>query len=315
MGEEQTKKGFFSKLKRALSKTRYQFAGSMNRLFSDEREVDDDFFEELEEALIMSDVGVETTTKLIEELKEEMVERRFHHPAEVQSLLIEIIRGIFDEVSPAYLFENEPSIITMIGVNGTGKTTSIGKIAMQLREKGKKVVLAAADTFRAAADDQLNIWAERAGAQIIHGREGSDPSSVLYDAIQSYKAKKADVLICDTAGRLQNKKNLMDELSKMNKVINSNMPDVHRENLLVIDATTGQNALSQAREFNASMPIDGIILTKMDGTAKGGMVIAIAGELKIPVKYIGVGEHIEDLQKFDPEMFVDALFSEMEHEE
>ena len=310
MSEE--KKGFFAKLKSALTKTRYQFKGSMNRLFSSNREVDDDFFEELEEILIMSDVGVTTTEYLLQRIREEMMEAGYHKPEEVLELLKKDIKEILLSQAPTYRFLNEQSVITMIGVNGAGKTTSIGKLAMQFKEMGKKVVLAAADTFRAAASDQLNVWAERSGALIVNGIEGSDPSAVLFDAIQSAKAKKADILICDTAGRLQNKKNLMDELSKMNRVLDRELPGIYRENLLVLDATTGQNAMSQAVEFNAAMPIDGIILTKMDGTAKGGMVVAIAGELKLPVKYIGVGEHIEDLQKFDADLFTEALFAERE---
>ncbi len=310
MSEE--KKGFFAKLKSALTKTRYQFKGSMNRLFSSNREVDDDFFEELEEILIMSDVGVTTTEYLLKRIREEMMEAGYHKPEEVLELLKKDIKEILLSQAPTYRFLNEQSVITMIGVNGAGKTTSIGKLAMQFKEMGKKVVLAAADTFRAAASDQLNVWAERSGALIVNGIEGSDPSAVLFDAIQSAKAKKADILICDTAGRLQNKKNLMDELSKMNRVLDRELPGIYRENLLVLDATTGQNAMSQAIEFNAAMPIDGIILTKMDGTAKGGMVVAIAGELKLPVKYIGVGEHIEDLQKFDADLFTEALFAERE---
>ena len=273
-----------------------------------------DFFEELEEILIMGDIGVNATEKILERLREQVKEKHIKEPAACKELLIESIREQMQVGETAYDFENEQSVVLVIGVNGVGKTTSVGKLAGILKDQGKNVLIAAADTYRAAAGEQLLTWANRAGVPMIGGKEGADPASVVYDAVNAAKARGVDVLLCDTAGRLHNKKNLMEELKKINRIIEREFPDAHRENLVVLDGTTGQNALNQAREFGQVADLTGIILTKMDGTAKGGIAVAIQSELNIPVKYIGVGEHIEDLQKFDPEQFVNALFDVKEED-
>ena len=299
------KKGFFRRLKAGLSKTRK----SIGRLFSSYDAIDDDFYEELEETMIMGDMGVRTTEEVIEELQEAVKERHIHEPSECRDLLVELIRDKMMVHESDYPFENEKTILLLIGVNGTGKTTSAGKLAAILKGQGKKVMMAAADTFRAAAVDQLEEWSKRAGVPLIKGNEGADPASVVFDAVTSTKARGIDVLICDTAGRLHNKKNLMDELGKIYRIINREAADYRVETLLVLDGTTGQNALIQAREFSEAAKIDGIILTKLDGTAKGGIAVAIQSEMQVPVKYIGIGEKIEDLQKFDPEAYAEALFA------
>ena len=306
MGEE--KKGFWSRLVSGLSKTRDNIVSGIDSIFSGFSSIDDDFYEEIEEILIMGDIGVNATEAIIENLKEKVKENKIKDPAECKELLINSIKEQMDVGETAYRFENEKSVVLVIGVNGVGKTTSVGKLAGKLKDQGKKVVLAAADTFRAAAGDQLLEWANRAGVEMIGGQEGADPASIVYDAVAAAKARNADVLLCDTAGRLHNKKNLMEELRKIDRVIEREYSDAYRENLIVLDATTGQNALSQLREFNDVTNITGIILTKMDGTAKGGIAVAIQAEFGIPVKYIGVGEKVEDLQKFDSDTFVNALF-------
>ena len=306
MAEE--KVGFFKRLVNGLTKTRDSIVAGIDSIFSGYSNIDDDFYEEIEEILVMGDIGINTTTKIIDHLKERVAEEHITDPAECKQLLIESIKKQMDVGDTAYEFENRKSVVLVIGVNGVGKTTSVGKLAGLLKDQGKKVVLAAADTFRAAAGEQLREWANRAGVEMIGGQEGADPASVVYDAVAAAKARKADVLLCDTAGRLHNKKNLMEELKKINRVIDREYPDAFRETLVVLDATTGQNALAQAKEFNEVTDITGIVLTKMDGTAKGGIAVAIQAELGIPVKYIGVGETIDDLQKFDSEEFVKALF-------
>lgn len=305
MGE---KKGFFGRLKDGLTKTRDSFVAGVDSIFSGFSEIDDDFYEELEEVLIMADIGVTTTEKIIEDLRTKVREQKIKEISVCRQLLIDTIKEQMRVDEHAYDFENQTSVVLLIGVNGVGKTTSVGKLAGQMKDQGKKVVLAAADTFRAAAIDQLIEWANRAGVDIISGQEGGDPAAVVYDAVNAAKARKADVLICDTAGRLHNKKNLMEELGKINRIIEREFPDAHRETLVVLDGTTGQNALVQAKQFNEVTDITGIVLTKLDGTAKGGIAIAIQSEMNLPVKYIGIGEQIEDLQKFDAESFVDALF-------
>lgn len=300
--------GFFKKLISGLTKTRDNVVSGLNSIFHGFSKIDDDFYEELEEMLIMGDIGVATTEKIIDDLKAKVRELKIKEPLECKQLLIDSIKEQMNLGENAYEYENRKSVLLVIGVNGVGKTTSIGKIAAGLKAQGKKVVLAAADTFRAAAIEQLTEWADRAGVDIIAQHEGSDPGAVIYDAIQASKARNADVLICDTAGRLHNKKNLMDELKKIDRIIEKEYPDAYRENLIVLDGTTGQNALSQLKEFREVADISGIILTKMDGTAKGGIAVAIQSEYGVPVKYIGVGEHIDDLQKFDSDEFVNALF-------
>lgn len=307
MSEE--KKGFFTRLKEGLTKTRNNIVSGIDSVFSGFSSIDDDFYEELEEILIMGDIGVRATNDIIERLKEQVKQQHIKEPAQCKQLLIDSIKEQMLVGETAYEFEHEQSVVLVIGVNGVGKTTSVGKLAGKLKEQGRKVMLAAADTFRAAAVEQLEEWAHRAGVDIIAGAENADPASVIFDAVHAAKARKVDVLLCDTAGRLHNKKNLMEELKKINRIIDKEFPDAHRENLVVLDGTTGQNALSQAREFGEVADLTGIILTKMDGTAKGGIAVAIQSELKIPVKYIGVGETIEDLQKFDADQFVDALFT------
>ena len=306
--------GFFSRLKEGLTKTRNNIVSSIDAVFGGFSTIDEDFYEELEEILIMGDIGVNATEKILERLREQVKEKHIKEPAACKELLIESIREQMQVGETAYDFENEQSVVLVIGVNGVGKTTSVGKLAGILKDQGKNVLIAAADTYRAAAGEQLLTWANRAGVPMIGGKEGADPASVVYDAVNAAKARGVDVLLIDTAGRLHNKKNLMEELKKINRIIEREFPDAHRENLVVLDGTTGQNALNQAREFGQVADLTGIILTKMDGTAKGGIAVAIQSELNIPVKYIGVGEHIEDLQKFDPEQFVNALFDVKEED-
>ncbi len=317
MSEE--KKGFFARLKEGLKKTRNNIVKGIDAVFSGFSSIDDDFYEELEEILIMGDIGVRATTEIIERLKAEVKKQHIKEPAECKQLLIDSIKEQMQIGETAYDFEKEQSIVMVIGVNGVGKTTTVGKLAGKLKSEGRKVLIAAADTFRAAAGDQLKEWAHRAGVDMIGGAEGSDPASVVFDAVAAAKARNVDVLLIDTAGRLHNKKNLMEELRKMNRIIDREFPNAHRENLIVLDGTTGQNALMQAKEFGDVAELTGIVLTKMDGTAKGGIAVAIQSELKVPVKYIGVGETIEDLQKFDSDDFVNALFDvkteEMQAEE
>ena len=300
--------GFFDRLKSGLTKTRDNFVSGIDSLFSGFSEIDDDFYDELEETLIMGDIGVRATEEIIEELKEKVKENKIKQPEECKHLLIETIKEKMNLGENAYDFENKQSIVMLIGVNGVGKTTSVGKLAGLLKAQNKKVIMAAADTFRAAAIEQLTEWSKRTGTDIIAQSEGSDPAAVIFDAVAAAKARNADVLLCDTAGRLHNKKNLMEELKKINRIIDKEYPEAYRETLLVLDGTTGQNALSQAKQFMEVADISGIILTKMDGTAKGGIAVAIQSELGIPVKYIGVGERIDDLQKFNSEQFVTALF-------
>ena len=306
MAEE--KKGFFKRLVSGLTKTRDNIVSGFDSIFSGFSHIDDDFYEELEEILVMGDIGIHATEEIIENLKKKVKENHIKEPADCRELLINSIKEQMYVGDTAYRFEEETSVVLVIGVNGVGKTTTIGKLAGKLKSQGKKVILGAADTFRAAAGEQLTEWANRAGVEIVGGQEGSDPGSVVYDAVQAAKARKADVLLCDTAGRLHNKKNLMEELKKINRSLEKEYPEAYRETLVVLDATTGQNALVQAKQFSEAAEITGIVLTKMDGTAKGGIAVAIHSELGIPVKYIGVGESIDDLQKFDADQFVDALF-------
>ena len=308
MAEEEKSK-FFDRLKKGLKKTRNNIVKGFESVFLDYETITDDFYDELEEVMIMGDIGVNTAEEIIEELRERVVEENLWRPTDCRKLLMDIIKDMMRVPKDAYRFEHMRSVVLVIGVNGVGKTTSIGKLAAKYKAAGRRVLLAAADTFRAAAIDQLKIWADRAGVPIIAQAEGSDPSAVLFDAVSAAKARLTDILLCDTAGRLHNKKNLMEELRKMNRVIDNGFPQAARENLLVLDATTGQNAIYQAREFTDVAAITGIILTKMDGTAKGGMAIAIQRELGIPVKYIGVGEQIGDLERFNSDEFVEALFS------
>lgn len=316
MGE---KKGFFSRLVSGLTKTRDNIVSGIDAVFGGFSQIDEDFYEEIEEILIMGDIGVSATENILESLKQKVKENHIKKPDECKELLTESIKEQMQVGETAYRFEEEKSVVLIVGVNGVGKTTSVGKLAGKLKAQGKKVVLAAADTFRAAAGEQLKEWANRAGVDMIGGQEGSDPAAVIYDAVAAAKARNADVLLCDTAGRLHNKKNLMEELRKINRILEKEYPDAYRETLVVLDATTGQNALAQAKQFAEVTDLTGIILTKMDGTAKGGIAVAIQSELQIPVKYIGVGETIDDLQKFDPEEFVNALFDRgegaQEHEE
>jgi fused signal recognition particle receptor len=306
MAEE--KKGFFKRLKEGLSKTRNSIVDSFSSVFGASH-IDDDFYEELEETFIMADMGYETTEKVIENLKERVKEARIKEPAACKELIINIIRDQMMVDESAYDFEKKKSVILVIGVNGVGKTTTIGKLAAQYKKSGKKVLIAAADTFRAAAIDQLKTWANRAGVEMISHNEGADPAAVVYDAVSAAKARNTDILLIDTAGRLHNKKNLMDELAKMRRIISRDYPDANVESLIVLDGTTGQNALEQARQFSNVTEIDGIVITKLDGTAKGGIAIAIQAELNVPVKFIGIGEKIDDLQRFDPSAYVEALFS------
>ena len=300
--------GFFNRLKEGLTKTRNNIVNGIDSVFNGFSSIDEDFYEELEEILIMGDIGVNATEKILDRLRSQVKENHIKEPSKCKELLIQSIKDQMKVEDTAYDFEKEQSVILVIGVNGVGKTTSVGKLAGILKGQGKKVLIAAADTYRAAAGEQLSEWAHRAGVDMIGGKEGADPASVVYDAVNAAKARHADILLCDTAGRLHNKKNLMEELKKINRIIDKEFPDAHRENLVVLDGTTGQNALNQAREFGETADLTGIILTKMDGTAKGGIAVAIQSELNIPVKYIGVGETIEDLQKFDAQQFVNALF-------
>lgn len=310
------KQGFFKRLVSGLTKTRDNIVSGMDSIFHGFSHIDEEFYEELEETLIMGDLGVHTTMEIIEDLREKVKEQHIKEPIECRQLLIDSIKAQMDVGETAYEFEEKQSVVFVIGVNGVGKTTTIGKLAGKFRAEHKKVILAAADTFRAAAGEQLKEWANRAQVEMIGGQEGSDPAAVVFDAVAAARARKADLLLCDTAGRLHNKKNLMEELKKINRVIDREYPEAYRETLVVLDATTGQNALNQAKEFNEVADITGVILTKMDGTAKGGIAVAIQSELGIPVKYIGVGEGIDDLQKFDADEFVNALFySEDEKEE
>lgn len=306
MAEE--KKGFFKRLVSGLTKTRDNIVAGFDSIFKGYSSIDEDFYEELEEILIMGDIGINATTAILENLKKQVAEQHIKEPIECKQLLIDSIKKQMYVDSTEYAFEDRKSVILVIGVNGVGKTTSVGKLAGKLKDQGKKVVLAAADTFRAAAGEQLTQWANRAGVDIIGGQSGADPASVVYDAVAAAKARNADVLICDTAGRLHNKKNLMAELEKIYRILAKEYSEAYLETLVVLDGTTGQNALAQAKQFSEVANVNGIILTKLDGTAKGGIAVAIQSELDIPVKYIGVGESIDDLQKFDADTFVNALF-------
>ena len=299
--------GFFDKLKQGLNKTKTSFEEKMNNVFSNFRKVDEELLEELEEALIMSDVGVETSTKIVSKLRDRVKKENIQDEEGVRQALRDEIKSIFDSVDNSLKLKTQPSVILVVGVNGVGKTTSIGKMANRLKQDGKKVVVAAADTFRAAAVEQLEIWADRAGCDIVKKQEGVDPASVVYDAIKVAKEKQADVLICDTAGRLHNKKYLMDELLKIKRVIDKELPGASKEVLMVLDAATGQNAIEQVKAFKETVDITGIVLTKLDGTAKGGVVIGIVAENKMPVKFIGVGEQIDDMEIFNSTDFVNAL--------
>ena len=306
--------GFFERLVNGLTKTRNNIASGLDSIFSGFSKIDDDFYEELEEILIMSDMGVDTTMNVIDELREQVKEKKIKDPAECRQLLIDIIKDQIEFDIHYYDFEIVKSVVLVIGVNGVGKTTTIGKLASQLKARNKKVILAAADTFRAAAIEQLAEWSRRAGVELIAHQEGADPAAVVFDACQAAKSRNADVLIIDTAGRLHNKKNLMNELGKIHRVIDREYSEAFPETLLVLDSTTGQNALVQAREFQEVTDVTGIVLTKLDGTAKGGIALAIQSEMGIPVKYIGVGEQIDDLQRFDHDAFVNALFDRPENE-
>ena len=310
----QEKKGFFGRLVAGLSKTRDNIVAGIDSIFNGFSAIDDDFYEEIEETLIMGDIGIHTTEAIIEDLKAKVKEQKIKEPSECKALLIDTIKKQMDLGPNAYEFENRKSVVLVIGVNGVGKTTSVGKLAGQLKDKGNKVLLAAADTFRAAAIEQLTEWANRAGVDIIAQQEGSDPAAVVFDAVSAAKARNTDVLLCDTAGRLHNKKNLMEELRKIHRIIDKEYPEAYKETLVVLDGATGQNALEQARQFREVADITGIILTKLDGTAKGGIAVAIQAELGIPVKYIGVGEQMDDMQKFNPEEFVNALFETEEQQ-
>ena len=304
--------GFFSKLAEGLTKTRNNIMNSVSNIFTGHDIIDDDFYEELEETLIMADLGITTTTSVIENLKDKVKELKIKDPADCKKLLMDSLKEQMQVKPDAYDFENKKSVVLMIGVNGVGKTTSVGKLASQLKNLGKKVLVAAADTFRAGAIEQLTEWARRSDVELIAQNEGSDPAAVVFDAVNAAKARNVDVLICDTAGRLHNKKNLMDELNKIYRIVSKEYPEAAVETLVVVDGTTGQNAKEQARQFSEAAPVNGIVLTKLDGTAKGGIAIAIESELSIPVKYIGIGEKIDDLQKFDADEFVEALFN-VEH--
>ena len=313
MAEE--KKGFFKRLVSGLARTRDNIVSGIDSIFSGFSSIDEDFYEEIEEILVMGDIGINATTAIIENLKEQVAQQHIKDPQECKQLLLNSIKQQMEVDNTEYKFENQKSVVLVIGVNGVGKTTSVGKLAGKLKEQGKKVILAAADTFRAAAGEQLTQWANRAGVEIIGGQPGADPASVVYDAVAAAKARNADILLCDTAGRLHNKKNLMEELRKIYRILEKEYPEAYLETLVVLDGTTGQNALAQARQFAEVANVTGIILTKLDGTAKGGIAVAIQSELDIPVKYIGVGETIDDLQKFDAEEFVNALFNVSDQEE
>ena len=309
------RKGFFGRLVEGLAKTRSNIVSGIDSIFSGFSAIDDDFYEEIEETLIMGDLGIQTTMSIVEDLRKKVKEQHIREPEECKELLINSIKEQMDLGENAYEFEHRKSVVLVIGVNGVGKTTSVGKLAGQLKDDGRRVILAAADTFRAAAIEQLTEWASRAGVELIAQQEGSDPAAVIYDAVAAAKSRKADVLICDTAGRLHNKKNLMEELAKIYRVIDRELPYSDREVLLVLDATTGQNAVNQAREFMNAAEITGIVLTKLDGTARGGVVLSIMDDLKIPVKFVGVGEQVDDLQPFDAEAFAQGLFEEVSREE
>ena len=300
--------GFFDKIKAGLKKTRENISSQIHSMLHAFTKIDEELFEELEELLVMADVGVNTAERICDTLRARVKERGITDPNEIMGLLEEVVTEMIDGDNALHL-DTQPSVILVIGVNGVGKTTTIGKIASRLRQERKKVLLAAADTFRAAAIEQLEVWAERSGSEIVKHPEGSDPASVVYDAIAAAKSRGTDVVICDTAGRLHNKKNLMDELAKINRIIDRELPDADKEVLLVLDATTGQNAVNQAREFQNVANLTGIVLTKLDGTARGGVVLAIREELKLPVKFIGVGEQVDDLQPFDAKAFSEALFT------
>lgn len=308
--EEPEKRGFFARLKEGLSKTTQNITGKIDQMLGNYTKIDEDMLEELEEILITSDVGYETTVEIVDRLRQNLKEKLIDDPAQVKPELKLVIETMLQENQESLRIEQSPSILVVVGVNGVGKTTSIGKLAHQMKGQGKSVLLAAADTFRAAAADQLTIWAERAGVDIVKHQEGADPSAVIFDGIHAAKKRNIDVLICDTAGRLHNRKNLMQELGKIFKIVEREYPEANKEVLLVIDATTGQNAMNQAKVFQEVAPLSGIILTKLDGTAKGGVVLAITQELKIPVKFIGVGEQIDDLQMFDASSFAEAMIGE-----
>lgn len=308
--EEPEKRGFFARLKEGLSKTTQNITGKIDQMLGNYTKIDEDMLEELEEILITSDVGYETTVEIVDRLRQNLKEKLIDNPAQVKPELKLVIETMLQENQENLRIEQSPSILVVVGVNGVGKTTSIGKLAHQMKGQGKSVLLAAADTFRAAAADQLTIWAERAGVDIVKHQEGADPSAVIFDGIHAAKKRNIDVLICDTAGRLHNRKNLMQELGKIFKIVEREYPEANKEVLLVIDATTGQNAMNQAKVFQEVAPLSGIILTKLDGTAKGGVVLAITQELKIPVKFIGVGEQIDDLQMFDASSFTEAMIGE-----
>lgn len=310
--ETEKEKGFFSRLKAGLTKTRNSINESFDNLFKGFSSIDEDFYDELEETLIMADLGLDTTERIIDNLRELVKKNHIKEVEACRELVINIIKDQMLVEDSAYDFEDQKTVMLIIGVNGVGKTTSIGKLAAQYKKRGKRVMMCAADTFRAAAIDQLKTWANRAGVEIISQQEGSDPAAVTFDAVKAAAARDVDILLVDTAGRLHNKKNLMDELAKMKRIIEKEYGDAHLETLIVLDGSTGQNALEQARQFSTVTQIDGIILTKLDGTAKGGIAIAIQSELNVPVKYIGVGEQIDDLQRFNPESYVNALFADMD---
>lgn len=310
--ETEKEKGFFSRLKAGLTKTRNSINESFDNLFKGFSSIDEDFYDELEETLIMADLGLDTTERIIDNLRELVKKNHIKEVEACRELVINIIKDQMLVEDSAYDFEGQKTVMLIIGVNGVGKTTSIGKLAAQYKKRGKRVMMCAADTFRAAAIDQLKTWANRAGVEIISQQEGSDPAAVTFDAVKAAAARDVDILLVDTAGRLHNKKNLMDELAKMKRIIEKEYGDAHLETLIVLDGSTGQNALEQARQFSTVTQIDGIILTKLDGTAKGGIAIAIQSELNVPVKYIGVGEQIDDLQRFNPESYVNALFADMD---
>ncbi|MBR3366708.1 MAG: signal recognition particle-docking protein FtsY [Lachnospiraceae bacterium] len=302
------KTGFFARLKAGLMKTKQNFTDSFEQVFNDYEKVTDEFLDELEETMIRGDIGIRTTEELLDDLREKVRDERIRYAADCRQELLLGIRNKMKQDAHAYDFEKGPAVILVVGVNGVGKTTTIGKLASSYKKAGKRVLIAAADTFRAAANEQLTVWAKRAGVDLIGAPEGADPASVVYDAVQAAKARRIDLLFVDTAGRLHNKKNLMNELAKIDRIITREFPDCYRENWVVLDATTGQNAISQAREFSQATQLTGIVLTKMDDTAKGGIAIGVQSELDVPVKFIGVGEKIEDLQHFNPDEFVDALF-------
>lgn len=301
--------GFFAKLQNGLTKTKDGVVKGINNVLSNFSSVDEDFYEELEETLIMGDIGINATSRIMDKLREQVRDRHITDTKECKQLLIDNIREQMKTTENAYKFEDYKTVIFVIGVNGVGKTTSVGKLAAHFKKRGKKVLVAAADTYRAGATEQLREWTNRADVPLISGKEGADPASVIYDAIAAFRSRDCDILMIDTAGRLHNKKNLMEELAKMNRIIDKELPDIRRENFIVLDGTTGQNAISQAREFGDAADLTGIVLTKLDGTAKGGIAVAIVSELNIPVKYIGVGEGLDDLERFESDQFVDALFS------